>query len=114
MKFFYAIWRGIKKLIYAILTFLGGVLVLVGGLTLLGTGIYCLYIWWGVVSELGFLGLVVAVVFFMITVPLAPIYVGMHDNWEPTIFIILGIVCGLVILVIGGGIAGFALEKFDE
>lgn len=111
MKYLNAAGRKLTNLFKAIITFIGGVLIFIGGVTLLCAGIYTLYIWWGVVSKLEFLGLAVAAVFFAITVPLAPIYVGMQGDWGPTIIIILGIFCGGLVLIFGGAILRSVLES---
>lgn len=86
---------------YKKLSLLGAVLVFSGVLVFLGVGIYALLVWWGVVSLLEIVNFVAAMVFFFITIPMAPIYIGIHGDWEPAVLIVLGVILGLVLLSFG-------------
>ena len=73
---------------------------------------YTVFVWWGIVSNLGFLGFVFAILLFFISIPLAPIYVSVQENWEPIIVIFSDLFSALVSI----GIAEYIEENliFDE
>jgi hypothetical protein len=55
-------------------------------------GGYMVYVWWGVIKNLSFLEFSISLVLFFITIPLAPVYIGINGDWEPAIFVGLGFV----------------------
>ena len=73
------------------LLFFGWLLFLLCIPVVIGVGGYAVYIWWGVIENLDFLEFSVALVLFFVTIPLAPIYVGIHGNWEPAIYLGVGL-----------------------
>ena len=66
-------------------------LMLLCTLTALATGGYMIYIWWGVIKNLGFLEFSISLVLFFITIPVAPIYVGVDGDWWPSIYVASGV-----------------------
>jgi hypothetical protein len=54
-------------------------------------GGYMIYVWWGVIKNLGFLEFSISLVLFLITIPVAPIYVGIDGDWGPAIYVALGV-----------------------
>ena len=73
---------------------------------LLGTFSYAVYIWWDLISGLDFVGFSISIALFFITIPLAPIYVGIEGNREP----LQGMVGGVVIAYV----FSFITEKIND
>jgi hypothetical protein len=74
------------------LRFVGASLMVLCSLSAFVIGGYMVYVWWGVIKNLGFLEFSISLVLFFITIPIAPIYIGIHGNWEPLKYVALGIV----------------------
>ena len=64
-------------------------------------------VWWDVLENMSFLEFSISLVLFFITIPIAPIYIGIHGNWEPAIYVALGFVVAFFIF-------GAALWCLDE
>jgi hypothetical protein len=79
------------------------------GLLMLSLAVYTTYIWWGVISDLGFIGFAVGLVLFFITIPLAPLYVGSQGDWEPVFYIF----CGVILFCLLGVVYGFSKMIYD-
>mgnify|MGYP006919369695 CR=1 FL=1 len=78
-------------------------------LTAVATGGYMIYIWWSVIKNLDFLEFSIALALFFITIPVAPIYKGIHGDWEPAMYVGLGFVIAAFIY----GAAKWYLDKKD-
>jgi hypothetical protein len=76
--------------------------------------VYTLYIWWGVISNLGFIAFILSICFFFISIPLSPIYLGTTGNWEATFIIIIGIVLGSIIIFVGLKISSYSELKTER
>ena len=87
--------------IYKLIGNIGILIIILSVLIFLGIGIYAITIWWGVIIEYGFWGLVGGVVLFPITIPLSPIYLGMEGDWGPTGGIIFGLVAAYFVCRVG-------------
>lgn len=74
------------------LRFVGASLMVLCSLSAFVIGGYMVYVWWGVIKNLGFLEFSISLVLFFITIPVAPIYVGIDGDWWPAIYVTLGIV----------------------
>jgi hypothetical protein len=81
--------------IFRVLTFL--ILACVAG--------YAVYIWWDMASnavavgEITFLEFAATLALFFVTIPIAPIYIGVKGNWEPTLLIFAGLIISDVLYV---------------
>ena len=51
---------------------------------------YMVYLWGDILKNLSFLELAISIGLFIITIPIAPIYIGIHGDWGPAIYILLG------------------------
>jgi hypothetical protein len=76
---------------------------------LIFVGLYMISVWWGVLGKLSFLELSISLVLFFITIPIAPIYIGIHGNWEPTTYVVLGFVGAVFIF----GVAQWCSDEID-
>jgi hypothetical protein len=83
-----------------ILGFIRDSLVVLCILVGIGIGGYMVYVWWGVIKTMGFLKFSISLVLFFITIPIAPIYVGINGNWEPAIYVGVGLFCVASIFII--------------
>ncbi len=73
-------------------------------------GGYMIYIWWGVIKNLGFLEFSISLVLFFITIPVAPIYIGIDGDWGPAIYVALGVF--FVVLFFRAGM--WCLDEIDS
>lgn len=80
---------------------LGELLLFAGGFVLLFSGVYALMIWWRTIPQFDFWGFMGSVILFPITIPLAPIYLGVNGDWGPTVVFIFTMVLGGLLLKIG-------------
>jgi len=103
------IYDFVKFICGIILYVLGGVLVTSSILSAIGLVGYFLYIWWGVISKLDFLGFLLGIIFFVFSIPLAPIYIGINGNWEPTLVLVFGFVYFLF-----SGVFGIRLLRWSN
>jgi hypothetical protein len=63
---------------------------------LLGTFSYAVYIWWNLINGLDFVSFSISIALFFITIPLAPIYLGVEGNWEPLQVMAVGVLIAYV------------------
>lgn len=92
---------------YKLIGDLGNLIISLAFIIWFGTGIYAITIWWSVINEYGFWGLVGGIILFPITIILSPIYLGVEGNWEPTFWILFGLIAGLLVSFIGGRLVYF-------
>jgi hypothetical protein len=83
--------KGIKQ-VKKTLGFIGSLLKFISIFILIFVGLYMISVWWDVIEKLSFLEFSISLVLFFITIPIAPIYIGIHGNWEPLKYVALGIV----------------------
>ena len=76
-------------------------LLLAGSFVLLFSGVYALMIWWRTIPQFEFWGFMGSVVLFPITIPLAPVYLGVKGDWVPTGVFISTLILGLLLLKVG-------------
>ena len=91
--------KAIAKRVKAFLRFIGSLLQFICIFILIFVGLYWVSVWWDVLENMSFLEFSISLVLFFITIPIAPIYIGIHGNWEPLIYVTLGIVVAFFIFL---------------
>jgi hypothetical protein len=89
------------SVIYKLYPLFGELLLLAGGFVLLFSGVYALVVWWRIIPQFDFWGFMGSVILFPLTIPLAPIYLGVKGDWEPTGVFIFTMILGVLLLKIG-------------